>query len=101
MFLHPQQEKYYPWDLVSITWRSVRQIPEFNIEVKEIKVTHERFSIDGSAEDPSKAKDPPDHDNEQPEEEDVVNIHGIHTKIMLQWKLGYENQEIKVTQDTT
>ena len=59
-----------------------------NIELKEIKVTHERFSIDGSAEDPSKAKNPPDHDNEKPEEEDVVNIHGVHTKIMLEGKLG-------------
>ena len=65
-----------------------RNITLSNIELKEIKVTHERFSIDGSAEDPSKAKNPPDHDNEQPEEEDVVNIHGVHTKIMLQGKLG-------------
>ena len=68
--------------------------------MSEIKVTHERFSIDGPAEDSSKAKNPPDHNYEQPEEEDVVNIHGVHTKV-LQWKLGYEDQEIKVTQDTT
>ena len=66
------------------------QITQFiprNIELDEIKVAHERFSIDGTTEDPSKAKNPPDHDNEQPEEEDVVNIHGVHTKV-LQWKLG-------------
>ena len=73
----------------------------YTIYLCEIKVTHERFSIDGPAEDPSKAKNPPDHNNEQPEEEDVVNIHGVHTQVMLQWKLGYENQEIQVTQDTT
>ena len=80
------------------------QITQFisgNIELYEIKVTHERFSIDGSTEDPSKAKNPPDHNNKQPEEEDVVHINGVHTEVMLEWKLGYENQEIKVTQDTT
>ena len=75
-------------------WSSVTQIRQFvsqNIELFEIKVTHERFSIDGTTEDPSKASHPPGHDDEQPEEEDVVNIHGVHTEIMLQWKLGYEN----------
>ena len=59
-----------------------------SIERSEIKVTHERFSVDGPAEDPSKAKNPPDHDNEQPEEEDIVNINSVHTEVMLQRKLG-------------
>ena len=80
------------------------QITQFiprNIELDEIKVTHERFSIDGPAEDPSKANNPPDHNNEQPEEEDVVNIHGVHTTVMLQWKLGHQNQEVKVAEDAT
>ena len=55
--------------------------------INKSEVTHERFSIDRPTEDPSKAKYPPDHDHQQPEEEDVVNVYSVHSEEMLQRKL--------------
>ena len=65
-----------------------------------MRVTHERLGIDGSTEYPPKTKDPPDHDDQKPEKEDVVNVDSVHSAKMLQRKLWQENQEVKIAKDT-
>ena len=89
------QEEFYWGDLS-------HKLPNLSPEIftEKIRVTHERFGIDGSTEDPPKAKDPPDHDDQKPEEEDVVHVDSVHSAKMLQRKLWQENQEVKIAEDT-
>ena len=65
----------------------------------QMKVTHERFSIYGSTEDPSEAKYPPDHDDQEPEEEDIVHVHSVYAEVTLERKLWQENQKVQVAEE--
>ena len=65
----------------------------------QIRVTHQRLAIHGSTEYPAKAKYPPDHDDQEQGQEDIVNMNSVHSQVKLQWELGEEDQEIKVAQD--